>query len=421
MSFARKRSWVEIDPQSDFSLANIPFGVFQSANRTPRCASALGKFVIDLQLLQELEYFDELSLPAEVFAQPELNAFVKLGKETTRAVRHRLQDLFDEENGELRDHVGHRDRILKPMSDVQNLFPLAVGDYTDFYSSRQHAFNVGSMFRDPDKALLPNWLRLPVAYHGRSSTLFVGSKPIHRPIGQIKVAEDREPELLATRQLDFELEVAFVSYDGKTSGEPITPQEASEYIFGLVLFNDWSARDIQKWEYVPLGPFLAKNFASSVSPWIVTLDALESFRVEGVEQIPTPLPYLAQTGKQYLDIPLEVEIETRQGNRAVVCRSNYRHLYWSMAQQLAHHTINGCIVRAGDMMASGTISGNDPGSYGSMLELSWGGKNPVQVGNETRTFIEDGDTVIFRGANGNPGSRVGFGEMATSVLPARNH
>ena len=296
--------------------------------------------------------------------------------------------------------------------------PVHIGDYTDFYSSRQHAYNVGTMFRDPANALLPNWLHLPVAYHGRASSIVASGTAIDRPAGQYKPGPDAPPAFGPSRQLDLELEVAFITYGGPPLGEGISAVNAEDQIFGLVLFNDWSARDIQAWEYVPLGPFLGKNFASSMSPWVVTLDALEPFRVASPAQEPAVLPYLQCPGDHHYDIDLEVEIAPANGKGTVVCRSNYKHLYWSMAQQLAHHTVNGCNVRAGDVMASGTISGPDPGSFGSMLELAWKGTRPLTLADgSTRSFLHDGDTVTLRGHASKAGVRVGFGEVTGTIVP----
>ncbi len=298
--------------------------------------------------------------------------------------------------------------------------PVKVGDYTDFYSSRDHATNVGTMFRDPDNALLPNWLHIPVGYHGRASSIILSGQEIHRPKGQRLPADSDQPVFGPSVLMDFELEMAFVTGQGKELGESISTAEADDYIFGMCIFNDWSARDIQKWEYVPLGPFLAKNFASSISPWIVTLDALEPFRVPGEKQDPKVLPYLAFEGNKNIDINLEVQLKSDQFDAHTICKSNYKHMYWNMEQQLAHHTVNGCNINAGDIMASGTISGPTPDSYGSMLELSWRGTKPLQMPDGTeRKFINDGDTVIMKAHCEKDGVRIGFGEVNTKLLPAK--
>jgi fumarylacetoacetase len=305
------------------------------------------------------------------------------------------------------------------MDEIEMQLPVQIGDYTDFYSSKEHATNVGKMFRDPENALLPNWLHLPVGYHGRSSTIIPSGTPVRRPHGQTLPKGAENPVFGPSKLVDFELEMAFITTDANALGEPISVNEAEEYIFGMVLFNDWSARDLQKWEYVPLGPFLAKNFASSISPWIVTLDALEPFRVASPKQDPEPLPYLKQKGNKSFDIHLEVDIKTEDGSHTTVCNTNFKYMYWTMSQQLAHHTINGCKINSGDMLGSGTISGPTPDSYGSMLELSWQGTKEVLLSNgSTRKFIADNDTVIMKGYCTKNGVRIGFGEVSTKILPA---
>ena len=354
-----------------------------------------------------------------MFMQDTLNDFISDGKKTWRLVRNRLAELFDETNPTLRDNKEHREVVIFKVEDIEMLLPVQIGDYTDFYSSKEHATNVGKMFRDPENALLPNWLHIPVGYHGRSSTIVPSGIPVHRPYGQTLPNGETTPVFGPSRLVDFELETAFITTDANLMGEPIPVEEAEEHIFGLVLFNDWSARDIQKWEYVPLGPFLAKNFASSISPWIVTMDALEPFRVKGPEQSPEPLPYLQQKGAKAFDINLEVAIQPENEVETVVSRSNFKYMYWSMAQQLAHHTINGCRVNSGDMMGSGTISGPTEDSFGSMLELSWGGQKPLKMnGGSERKFINDNDTVIIRGFCQKDNLRIGFGEVSSKLLPA---
>jgi fumarylacetoacetase len=333
-------------------------------------------------------------------------------------VRNRIADIFDETNPLLRDNAEHRAQIICLISEVEMQLPVQIGDYTDFYSSKEHATNVGMMFRDPENALLPNWLHIPVGYHGRSSTIVPSGIPVHRPMGQTLPVGENSPVFGPSRLIDFELEMAFITTDANVMGENIPVHEAEDYIFGMVLLNDWSARDIQKWEYVPLGPFLAKNFASSISPWIVTMDALEPFRTKGPKQDPTPLPYLQQKGKYAFDIQLEVSIQPENAPATVVSESNFKYMYWTMSQQLAHHTSNGCRVNSGDMMGSGTISGPTPSSYGSMLELTWGGNNPIQLADGTeRKFINDNDTVIMKGYCENQEVRIGFGEVSSKLLP----
>jgi fumarylacetoacetase len=412
------RSWVPVPEGSDFPIQNIPFGSGSTDGESFAVMTRIGDHALDLRQLAEEGLIEGSAVMGPLDFDGELSSLLFAGPEFVRALRHRLGDL-------LRDHPAntkHRKAIEKaliPVSRLEMDVPSIIGDYTDFYSSRQHAYNVGCMFRDPANALLPNWLHLPVGYHGRASSIIPSGTDIHRPCGPYKPSPDAAPVFGPTRQLDFELEVGFFTYEGKDLGQRISTAEADDHIFGLTLFNDWSARDIQAWEYVPLGPFLGKNFASSISPWVVTLDALEPFRVPGPVQEPAVLPYLQFAGNKHYDIKLEVAIRTAGGSETVVCRSNFKHLYWNMAQQLAHHTVNGCNIRAGDLLASGTISGEEPDSYGSMLELAWKGTKPVKLADGSeRKFIEDGDTVIMRGYCEKDGLRIGFGEVRTKVLPA---
>lgn len=413
-----RKSWLEVAPDSDFPIQNIPFGVFITKNDVVTVGTRIGDYAIDLGALQRLNYFEGIELTDDMFMQDTLNDFISDGKKTWRLVRNRISDIFESGNGELRDHAQHRDIVVCSMDDVEMQLPAQIGDYTDFYSSKEHATNVGMMFRDPANALLPNWLHIPVGYHGRSSSIVPSGIPVHRPMGQTVPMNDNLPVFGPARLIDFELETAFITTDANLMGENIPVHEAEDYIFGMVLMNDWSARDIQKWEYVPLGPFLAKNFATSISPWIVTLDALEPFRCKSPKQNPTPLPYLQQKGKHAFDINLEVAIEPEGGEATVVTHSNFKYMYWTMSQQLAHHTSNGCRVNSGDMMGSGTISGPTPDSFGSMLELTWGGKNPIKLkdGSE-RKFINDGDTVTITGWCQNAEVRIGFGEVSSKLLP----
>ena len=415
-----RKSFVQISADSDFPIQNLPFGIFSTLkNPTKRVGVALGDFVIDLVELYNLEYIDELVFTIDDLQAPYLNSMMKHGKLEVRNLRNRIANLFDASNPTLPAHKEHLERILVKKEQAHLHMPVQVGDYTDFYSSREHATNVGAMFRDPDNALLPNWLHLPVGYHGRASSIVLSGTPVKRPLGQQKPKDATKPVFGPSQMLDFELEIAFITFDGKPLGERISTAEAEDYIFGMCLFNDWSARDIQTWEYVPLGPFLAKNFASSISPWIVTLDALEPFRVEGPVQDPEPLPYLHFEGNRNIDLNLNVYIQPEDGEESQVSESNFKYMYWNMSQQLAHHTVNGCNIKAGDMMASGTISGPDKGSYGSMLEITRRGANPVQLADGTeRKFIEDGDTVIMRGHCEKDGVRVGFGEVKGKLLPA---
>lgn len=415
-----RKSWLAVAADSDFPLQNIPFGVFETSDGVVTCGTRIGDFAIDLAALHQLGYFNHIDLPDDVFLQDALNGFILLGKDIHRQVRATLADLFDANNNTLQNQLSHVENVVYPVASVTPILPVHIGDYTDFYSSKEHATNVGKMFRDPENALLPNWLHIPVGYHGRASSVVVSGTEIVRPNGQTLPAGASEPVFGPSKLLDFELEMGFITCQGKPLGDIITTHEAEDYIFGMVVFNDWSARDIQKWEYVPLGPFLAKNFASTMSAWIVTLDALEPFRTVGPEPIKPLLPYLEAPKNGTFDIQLEVALQPANSNATAICRSNFKYLYWSMAQQLAHHTVNGCNIEAGDLLASGTISGPTADSFGSMLELSWGGKNPLTLASgETRTFIADGDTIIMRGYCEKDGLRVGFGEAVGKIFPAR--
>ena len=413
-----KKSWINVPENSDFPIQNIPFGVFLTKEDVVTIGTRIGDSAIDMGALQQLGYFEGIELTDDMFMQDTLNDFISDGKKTWRLVRNRLADLFDENNPKLRDNKDHRDFVIFNINDVEMLLPVQIGDYTDFYSSKEHATNVGKMFRDPANALLPNWLHIPVGYHGRSSTIVPSGIPVHRPMGQTLPNGEITPVFGPSRLVDFELETAFITTDANIMGENIPINEAEDYIFGMVLLNDWSARDIQKWEYVPLGPFLAKNFASSISPWIVTMDALEAFRVKGPKQEPTPLPYLQQKGKNAYDINLEVFIEPENAAATLVSKSNFKYMYWSMSQQLTHHTSNGCRVNSGDMMGSGTISGPTEDSFGSMLELTWSGQKPLKMSDGSeRKFINDNDTVIMKGYCQNSSVRIGFGEVSSKLLP----
>ncbi len=413
----RMTSWLSIAADSDFSIHNFPFGIYQHPDQNePRACSAIGDYIIDLGKANDLDFFHDLHIPTKIFEHKYLNDFIALGKPTTNTVRKRLQWMFSEQNylgvKELMEYFTYK------MTDVVMLLPVRIGDYTDFYSSREHATNVGAMFRDPANALLPNWLHLPVGYHGRASSIVVSGTEIHRPNGQMLPPEGGEiPIFGASKRLDFELEMAFIIGKSTALGETISTTEANDYIFGMVLFNDWSARDIQQWEYVPLGPFLGKNFASTMSPWIVTIEALDSFVCDGPAQTDKKiLPYLEFEGQRNYDISLSVSIQPENEESKIVSESNFKYMYWNMAQQLAHHTINGCNVNVGDMLASGTISGPTPDSYGSMLEIAWKGTKPIIMPNGTeRRFIHDGDTVTLKGFAKKNGIRVGFGEASGKI------
>ncbi len=410
------KTWVAISENSDFSIYNIPFGIFSTPYNKRRVGIAIGEFVMDLYEVSKLGIFDKLDIELEVFEANYLNEFISLGKPVTTKVRIIIQEQLCDETSLLRTGKN----IFYLQKEVSMHLPVLIGDYTDFYSSIEHATNVGIMFRDPENALLPNWKHIPVGYHGRSSSILISGENIHRPKGQVVLPNEINPIFQQSSRVDFELEMGFVIGKKTTIGDSVSIDNAEEYIFGKVLFNDWSARDIQKWEYVPLGPFLAKSFASSISPWIVTLEALDRFRVSGPKQEPKVLPYLAFQGMKNYDINLEVSIQPKNGNETIVSESNFKFMYWNMSQQLAHHTSNGCNINVGDLMASGTISGKNPNSYGSMLELTWAGKNPIQLSNgEKRKFIEDYDTVIMRGYCEKDGIRVGFGEVKSQVLPVK--
>ncbi|MFK7968920.1 MAG: fumarylacetoacetase [Bacteroidia bacterium] len=413
-------SWVQVPADSDFPIQNLPFGIFSTEGTSPRAASAIGDYVVDLAVLAHAGVFHSLGIDPGVFSQSVLNDFIALGQPAWRAVRQHISHLLQSDNPRLRDDAQLREMALIPRADATMHMPVFVRDYTDFYASEDHARNIGTMFRDPENALLPNWKHLPVGYHGRASSIVVSGTPITRPSGQTRPSDTEPPVFGPTRLLDFELEMGIVVGKENKMGQPVAVTDAENHIFGMQIFNDWSARDIQKWEYVPLGPFLAKNFASSVSPWIVTLDALEPFRTDTPKKDPEVLPYLQLEGKHNFDINLEVLIQAPDQEPLTVSKSNSKFLYWSFAQQLAHHTISGCNLNVGDMMASGTISGPTPDSYGSMLEISWRGTKPVSMpdGSE-RKFILDGDTVIMRAFAEKDGVRIGFGEVSGEIFAAR--
>lgn len=414
------KSFINYPQNSDFSIHNIPFGVAVFNREYIACCTRIGDLVIDLATLYDYGFFDEIEgLNENVFEAYTLNEFIELGKPVTNAVRLKIQELLLESSS-----LSHDEKTIEEcfydLDKVQMMMPLHVQNYTDFYSSIEHATNVGKMFRDPENALLPNWKHLPVGYHGRASSIVVSGINFHRPKGQMKPADAEKPIFGASKQLDFELEMAFVLNKNTEIGESISTQKAEDAIFGMVIFNDWSARDIQSWEYVPLGPFLGKNFCSSISPWVVTLEALEPFRTASPKQEPEVLDYLKFEGDKNFDINLEVYLQPENGEENLICKSNYKYMYWNMTQQLAHHTINGCNVEVGDLYASGTISGSEPNSFGSMLELTWRGQNPLKLSDGTeRKFIEDHDTIIMRGFSEKDGIRVGFGEVRGTVLPAK--
>jgi len=391
---------------ADFSINNLPFGVFEAPGRGPRAGVAFGDQIVDLAAL-------DLDIPdPSVFSRPSLNAFIALGRPYWRSVREQVSQLIQTRSPKL---------VLVEQSAVTMRLPVEIGDYVDFYSSEEHATNVGKMFRDPKNALLPNWKHLPVGYHGRSSSIIPSGVDIHRPWGQLNPA-NQTPEFAPSRELDFELEMGFIVGKNTALGSTVSVQNAEDCIFGVVLLNDWSARDIQRWEYVPLGPFLGKSFATSITPWVVTLDALEPFRVAGPVQDPSPLPYLRTDRPGNFDIALKVFLQpTQESSPVPISQTNFRRMYWNMRQQLAHLTSNGTNLRVGDLCGSGTVSGDTPDSYGSLLELSWNGTKPLTLpSGAVRRFLEDGDTVVMTAYAERAGLRIGFGELRTKILPARN-
>ena len=409
-------SWIDIPKNSDFSIYNLPFGIFSTNKNSKRVGVAIGNNIIDLFACNELDIFKNLKINNNVFENNFLNDFINLGKNTTNKVREIIQQQLTDESSKIK----MSSVVIIPMNEVEMHLPVKVGDYTDFYSSIEHATNIGSMFRDPSNPLLPNWRHLPVGYHGRASSIIVSGIDIFRPQGQVMPVDSDKPVFTSSKRIDFELEMGYIIGKNSPLGSSITTDDADNYIFGKVLFNDWSARDIQKWEYVPLGPFLGKSFASSISPWVVTIEALDNFRIAGPIQNPEVVDYLKYNGLKNYDINLSVSILPEKTNiETIVCKSNFKYMYWNMSQQIAHHTINGCNLNVGDMMASGTISGKSKDSYGSMLELSWGGKKNIELNDgSSRTFIEDYDSVIMRGYCEKDNIRVGFGEVKSKLLPS---
>ncbi len=405
-------SFINVSPESDFPIQNLPYGIFKPREGSPRAGVALGDLILDLSLLEELGYFRDVT-SHQVFSSDSLNAFMALGRSAWKKTRHILQHLLSAETATLRDNAGLRARLFHKQGEVTMQLPARIGDYTDFYSSYHHAHNVGTMLRGPDNALMPNWKWLPVAYHGRASSIVVSGTEVKRPRGQTKPPDASSPVYGPSKSLDFELEAAFFIGPGNSLGQPVSIDRAEDHIFGMVLMNDWSARDIQTWEYQPLGPFLAKNFCTSISPWVVTLEALELFRKSLPAQDPPPLSYLKRVDDFTFEVQLEARLQSaKMTEPQTITRTNFRNLYWSIAQQLAHHTVNGCNLQPGDLLASGTISGPTEDSRGCMLELTWRGANPVQLSSgETRKWLEDGDTLSITGHCQGDGYRIGFGEV----------
>lgn len=419
------KSFIDVASDSHFPIQNLPYGVFRSRNQmSPRAGVAIGDMVLDLAVLERrglLELPSLAGVGGTPFDRSSLNVFMSLGRSVWREVRERVSSLLRHDEPWLRDNDALRREALLPQDEVEMLMPVEIGDYTDFYSSKEHASNVGAMLRGVENALMPNWLHLPVAYHGRASSVVVSGTDLRRPWGQTKAENSPLPSLGPSQTVDFELEMGLFIGPGNWLGNPIPIEQAMDHVFGLVLVNDWSARDIQKWEYQPLGPFLSKNFGTSISPWIVTLEALEPFRVAGPPQDPQPLPYLQSTGPSAFDVQLEVLLQTSTMPEPTrICASNFRHLYWTISQQVAHHTVAGCNLRTGDLLASGTISGPTPDSRGCLLELTSGGRSPLELpGGEKRRFLEDYDRVTMTGWCQAEGYRVGFGEVTGRILPSR--
>ncbi|MCA6111863.1 fumarylacetoacetase [Bradyrhizobium cenepequi] len=413
------RSFIDVDPASDFPIQNLPYGVFSAKDGlAPRIGVAIGDYVLDLWQLAQDGRIDVVE-PA-VFAASSLNPFMSLGPKVWSRTRARISELLRHDHPELRDNERLRGRALVPMRDVKLHLPITVDGYTDFYSSKEHATNVGVMFRGKDNALQPNWLHMPIAYNGRASTVVVSSTKVRRPRGQLKPPSADAPSFGPCKRLDFELEMGVVVGQPSAMGEMLTERQAEEMIFGFVILNDWSARDIQQWEYVPLGPFQAKAFATSISPWVVTREALEPFCVQGPTQEPVPLPYLRQTQPNNYDLTLDVALRAAGMNEAArICRTNFKYMYWSSVQQLVHHASSGCAMNVGDLLGSGTISGPEKDQRGSLLEISWNGTEPAELaGGIKRSFLEDGDSLVMRGWCQGDGYRVGFGEVEGTILPA---
>lgn len=414
------KSFIDVAPDSDFPIQNLPYGVFSTPTSAQKGVGvAIGEFVLDLAALESEGL---LKTGADgVFAQGGLNAFMALGPKAWSATRARISELLRHDNATLRDNAALRKRALLPRNEVQLHMPFAVSGYTDFYSSKEHATNVGIMFRGKDNALQPNWLHIPIAYNGRASTVVVSGTPIIRPQGQLKPPSADVPTFGPCKRLDFELEMGVVIGGASQMGHMLTEAQAAEMIFGFVLLNDWSARDIQQWEYVPLGPFQAKAFGTSISPWVVTREALEPFRVAGPTQDPVPLPYLQQKGANNYDLNLDVALRADGAkDYARIARTNFKYMYWSSVQQLVHHASGGCAMNVGDLLGSGTISGPEKDQRGSLLEISWNGSEPIDLpGGVKRTFFEDGDSLSIRGWCQGDGYRVGFGEVEGTILPAK--
>ncbi|CAO3635808.1 unnamed protein product [Cunninghamella blakesleeana] len=419
-------SFINVEKDSHFPIQNIPFGIFSTQEKSqPRAGIAIGNQILDLSEIAKAGLFDSVNGlvdPVSVFSEPSLNKFMEFGRPVWRETRLQIQKLLDANESRLRDDQQLREKAFVLQSEAKLHLPAQIGDYTDFYCSKEHATNVGIMFRGKDNALQPNWLHIPVGYHGRASSVVVSGTDIVRPSGQrITPANKTQPIFASCGKLDIELEVGWFVGKGNKLGERIEIADAKDHIFGMVIMNDWSARDIQAWEYVPLGPFLGKNFGTTISPWIVTMDALEPFLVDGPSQAsPEPLPYLKESQPSAYDVKLEVQLKPNVSNKfQTVATSNLKYMYWSVTQQLAHHTVNGCNMRSGDMCGTGTLSGPAENEFGSFLELSWNGtkKLTLEDGVE-RTFLEDGDEINLTGyCDSTEGYRIGFGDCKGKILP----
>ena len=411
------RSFIDVSPTSDFPIQNLPYGVFSARGLAPRIGVAIGDDILDLW---ELEQDGRLNVEPGTFAVPSLNAFMLQGAKVWSQTRARISELLRADHPELRDNDELRKLALVPMREARLHLPIAVSGYTDFYSSKEHATNVGVMFRGKDNALQPNWLHMPIGYNGRASTVVVSGTKVKRPRGQLKSPNADSPGFGPCRRLDFELEIGVVIGQPSAMGQMLDEAQAEAMIFGFVMLNDWSARDIQQWEYVPLGPFQAKAFATSISPWVVTREALEPFRLHGPEQTPAPLPYLKQALPNNYDLELDVALRTGEmGTAQNICRTNFKYMYWSSVQQLVHHASSGCAMNVGDLLGSGTISGPEKHQRGSLLEISWNGAEPIELpGGAKRTFLEDGDQLVMRGWCQGDGYRVGLGEVEGTIVPA---
>jgi len=401
---------IQIDSNSHFTIYNLPYGIFSTTEKHKRAGVAIGNYIIDLSVLFEHSFFED-KIHSNIFNQDSLNDFIALGKDIWSFVRKKIQDLLIEESD---FYKNNHDKFLVLQSESIMHLPVKIGDYTDFYSSEEHASNVGKMFRPTMDPLLPNWKHMPIAYHGRSSSIITTNTSIKRPYGQVLKGED--VIYSACQTLDIEIELGFIIGKENKLGEPIDIKHANEHVFGAVLLNDFSARDIQRWEYQPLGPFLGKNFATAISPWIVTMEAIQPFITDAPLQTQKILSYLQEEKRVNFDIEISFEIETPKQNKATVAVTNAKYLYWTMEQQVAHHTVNGCNLQVGDLLGTGTISGKEKSSFGSLLELTWNGKESINIGDEQRTFLQDGDTTILSAVCKNGDMQIGFGEVRNLII-----